>query len=316
MRALTRFQAASPAENTEDQPEYVSHVAYTPKGDRLVLGTSGGEVLLCDGTDGTVQRRLPKLPRYVSSLDVGPKGGSLLTVAGGEARLWDLATGTERHRLEVGFLSALHFVPDGRSFAECDSTRVVRFLDRKSGAVTHRFGRSEPHDHQRQNLMTPTSIAFSPDGQRMAMARWDQAVYVWELSSGAKVATLPGRLAVQWSPDGRIIAAATGTISKRASRTALRLRLFDAATWQELRTVAEHEPENARFSPDSSLIATVGDGEIRLWDVARGTLAARVRHPEHVPITVALAPNGRDLATGGRDGDVVLWRMGGPRSSP
>jgi WD40 repeat protein len=308
----TRVEVDPPS---EDDHSFLTHVTFSPDGRTLVIGTASGLVALLDAQTGREQRRLAGLPGFVTSLELSADGAQLLTVSRGEARLWELSSGRETWRHEVNILSALHFVPDGRSFAECDPSRVVTFLDRKTGAETKRFGRAEPHDEHRQNLLAPTSIAFSPDGKRMAAARWDQRVILWDLRSGEEITRLPGRLTVQWSSDGRLIATATGTISKRHDRTSLRTRLFDGQSWKELRTFDEHDPGSARFSPDSRWLAAVGDGEVRVWDPATGKIAGRARHAEHVPISLAFARGGRRLATGGRDGDVVLWRLQ-PRQLP
>ena len=71
------------------------------------------------------------------------------------------------------------------------------------------------------------SIAFSPDGKRLASGSWDQTVKVWDAGDGRELMTLKGHsggvASVAFSPDGRKIAsgALDGTIL-----------IFPAADWE------------------------------------------------------------------------------------
>jgi WD40 repeat protein len=52
-----------------------------------------------------------------------------------------------------------------------------------------------------------TSVAWSPDGKRLATASWDKTAKVWDAADGREVLTLRGHndavTSVAWSPDGK-----------------------------------------------------------------------------------------------------------------
>jgi WD40 repeat protein/tetratricopeptide (TPR) repeat protein len=119
--------------------------------------------------------------------------------------LWDAATGQEVRRFtEIRAADHAVFSPDGRWLASGDAIGTVALWDVASGR--QQFS-------ARGHSSMVARLAFSPDGRRLASASYDPfrgpkgEVKLWDVPSGTEVLTLDGLQDVQFSADGRFLAA-------------------------------------------------------------------------------------------------------------
>jgi len=116
--------------------------------------------------------------------------------------------------------------------------------------------------HIERTLWRVLSVAFSPDGQRLASASGDQTVKVWDSMTGQETLTLKGHtsavLSVTFSVDGKWLASG-------GDQT---VRVWDARTGQETLTLKGHSKSvrSVAFSTDGKRLASASyDQTVKVW---------------------------------------------------
>jgi WD40 repeat protein len=173
-------------------------------------------------------------------------------------RVWDVATGQERHTLpghSWGILEVV-FSPDGRTLASASANSFVRLWDPETGAE---IKTTPPLRH----FAPATSVAFSPDGLYLASAGMDPTVKIWDKATWREWRTLRdptgGIKSVAWSPDGRRLA---------WGGTDATVKIGDPTTGKILRTLRGHTAwvGGVALSPDGQWIASASlDRTVKLW---------------------------------------------------
>ena len=149
------------------------------------------------------------------------------------------------------------------------------------------------------------SVAFSPDGQRLASASSDKTVKVWDAATGQESLTLKGHTGRVWSvafsPDGQRLASAS------FDKT---VKVWDAATGRELLTLKGHTGAvwSVAFSPDGQQLASASTDEtVKMWDAATGQELLTLKGHTSWVNSVAFSPDGQRLASASDDGTVKVW---------
>jgi hypothetical protein len=174
---------------------------------------------------------------FVRGLVISPDGQLLATASDeGSIKIWDAASGKEirhfqAHELVIGNLV---FNPDGRLLASASWDGTVKVWD--TGTWKQQLELRAPSECQFN------SVAFSPDGQRLAAGDdGENGVRLWEIATGKLIFTLKGHTrlvtCVVFSPDGQRLATAS------SDKT---VKLWDAQSGRELRTLPPHRPGSWR----------------------------------------------------------------------
>jgi len=174
--------------------------------------------------------------------------------------------------------------PDGRTIAAIPVTPngvsagrsgTMLLLDARSLATVRELRGIDGH---------VLSIAFSPDGARIATGSVEGLVRVYALESGALLATLSGHdvevLAVEFSPDGQRIASAG--LDRQ-------IRIWDATTYDRLAAFGGHNGHIGDLEWDGGgerLVSCSGDSTVRIWEPQPIRTRVQARDARHAALEV------------------------------
>ena len=151
-----------------------------------------------------------------------------------------------------------------------------------------------------------TSVAFNPDGTKLATGSIDKTIKIWGVESG----TLLNKIAVIDKPVDSIAFSPDGT--KIASGSKQNIMIWDVATGSLKKMLTPEEgwiaaAGSAAFSPDGKKIASINSGTILIWDVESGTLLIELPGNHYMVDSIAFSPDGTKIISGSSEGTIKIW---------
>lgn len=152
-----------------------------------------------------------------------------------------------------------------------------------------------------------TSVAFSPDGHRLASGSFDKTIKIWDADTGALIKTLTGHSgnvrSIAFSPDGNRLASGSDDFT---------IKIWDTGSGALIKTLEGRTGfvYSVVFHPDGRRLAS-GNGDwnggwLTVWDLDAGVPLKSVS--QLLPIlSVAFSRDGNNLASGGFDKTIKVW---------
>ncbi len=273
---------------------------------RLRDAVTGKEVLRFEGRpDNTYGVALAAGGRYVALASRGPEIGVL-----------DLRAGRCLYRHNTkGY---------GCKWLSSDGDVLIRYLRGQNGFDFHIRHQSTGASRALSDLPKELQLnnwldrypAVSPDCRWLLLFTKESRLRRWDLFAGKEMPELPEpQLAIwslHWSPDSRLVAAHGSARKPWEKNHEARnyLRVWDVTTGRRVPHLELADDQHVLlFAPDSRTLFSTGPQGIILWEVATGK--ERLRLPATAVNVLAPSADGRLLATGGTDGQVLVWDLAG-----
>jgi WD40 repeat protein len=290
-------------------PKQFSSVGISPNGKYIAIAGRSGDVKLLEADSGkTIFSKKLNSPAHVA---FSPDGESITTATESKTvQIWDVPSGDEQAKLLGATmpLRCVAFSPDGKKLAAGGGVQQKKGEANGTIFVWNVVTRAMNHKLESETLAPISTIAFSPDGKRIAGVSAIRQVRIWDIA-GSKVllTTLPQPqvLGLAFSPDGQTLAAATGDGS---------VLLLDSTSGNETGAIKAQEGSchcMAFTDGGKKLISGGSSRSLKLWDFADKKELATLKQEERledlpVPIAMAAAGDGSLVALATEDKGVII----------
>ena len=285
---------------------------FSPNGNTFITQSDWSGVYLWDLDTGKLINKLSERKNYIDYVHISPNGKTI--AAGGDddiILIWDANTGQLLNTITdiKGKLYQVHYSTDG-SIIVSKSEFNTQLWDPNTGqlirTITGISGWIDGVYFSKNANSIVTSIYFESD---------DDGSFLWDGMTGQHIRDLnySGSTSfVSSSPDGKIMAIVDGHGSG--------VSLFNINKRQHLGELAGHVSlescgggtiSDVRFSHNGKTVATASsvDATAIIWNPNTGERLKTLSGHTGGISSIAFSPDGKTLASGSRDGTILLWEV-------
>ena len=280
-----------------------------------LLAVAGNEYVRLVHTE--TQKELGRLPfpEGVPHVIRFHRDGAVLLVAGGKpvqsgkVVLFDVHSGKRLATFgdELDAVLAADLSPDQQLVALGGSGKVVKVYSTADSQLKYKLT---------QHTDWITSVAFSPDGSKLATADRTGGLHLWEAASGGIVLTLAEHKraihALRWRSDSRLLAS--------VGEDGLLVGWDTKDGWPAIMKPNAHPPQrlpgtygelkngilSVGFGPNGHMLTAGRDRGVRYWDPAGNPLKS-FPLADTTPLAVRIAYDGKTLIAGDTTGGLHFW---------
>ncbi len=268
-------------------------------GNHFLVGDVAGGLYAFEGTSGSILWNREKAHEGgLLAMSIHPEGHTFATAGqDGRVLIWKSNAGelTENLKLGKGWVEHLKWSPDGMLLAIAFSRHVYVF-----GVDGQEQWRSEEHPS------TVSAIAWSKSNE-LATACYGRVTF-FDVKSGQLTQKLEWKgslVSMVLSPDGDVVACGSQDNS---------VHFWRRSTGQDAEmTGYPGKPSHLAFDHAGQLLATGGSEIVTVWSFQNngpeGTIPGELALHIQPISTLAFSPQSMYLASGARDGSVLVWSL-------
>lgn len=293
--------------------EKVHMLAWSPDGHAIASSSADETVRVWDASSGQTLVMQRSNALQAQAIAWSPDSHYIAVTSGllsETVQICDASTGTvssthARYSGHSETIQALAWSPISTYIASTGDDATIQVWDVTTGRTAFTYRGHSMHSGTSGSSISIKTLAWSPDGKRIASGGDDKRVHVWDALTGGNIVVYYAHTdiinALAWSPGSTHIASASDDKT---------VHVWDASTARKVFIYTAHSDSvtGVAWSPNGIRVASSSrDETVHLWHALTGrTLTTYTGHTDWVS-TVAWSPDGKAVASGSWDKTIQVW---------